>query len=75
MRYLQSMTMAAIVATLLCLPIGALVALLAFLAFDVPLLGFLTFGGALNVFAGLLAWWMVAFLAALLYAVFAMPEA
>lgn len=75
MRYLQSMTMAAIVATLLCLPIGAPLALLAFLAFDVPLLGFLTFGGALNVFAGLLAWWMVAFLAALLYAVFAMPEA
>ena len=74
MRALQTLVMAAIVATLLCLPVGALLALLASLALGVPLLGFLTFGGAMNVFAGLLAWWALAFLAALVYSAFAMPS-
>lgn len=74
MRILQSATMAAIVATMLCLPLGALLASLAYFAFGVPLMDVLTFGGTLNVFAGLAAWWAVAFLAALVYAAFAMPE-
>ena len=62
------MTMAGIVASLLCLPLGAALALLAYLVLDVPLQRFVTFDGALHVVAGLLAWWMLAFLAALAYA-------
>ena len=74
MRSLQAMTMAAIVATLLCVPVGALLALLAYVFLDVPVQSLLTFGGALHAVAGLLAWWTVAFVAAVVYAVFAMPE-
>jgi hypothetical protein len=73
MRLLQALIMAAIVATLLCLPTGALLAVLAYAALDVPLEGFLTFGGALSLFAGLLAWWLLAFLPSLVYTAFAMP--
>ena len=74
MRFLQALMMAAIVATLLCLPVGAVLAVLAYLFLDVPMQSILTFGGALHAVAGLLAWWTVAFIAAVVYAVFAMPE-
>ncbi len=60
--------MAAIVTTLAYLPIGALVALLAFGAFDVPLPSLLTLGGQIHVGAGLALWWGIAYLPALLYA-------
>jgi hypothetical protein len=74
MRVLQALMMAAIVATLLCVPVGALVALLAYVFLDVPVHSILTFGGALHAVGGLLAWWTVAFVAAVVYAGFAMPE-
>jgi hypothetical protein len=74
MRLLQPLTMAAIVATLLWLPVGALLAVLARFVLDMPLQDFLSFGGALNVVVGLLAWWALAFVASLVYAAFAMPE-
>jgi hypothetical protein len=74
MRSLQALMMAAIVATLLCVPAGALLALLAYVFLDVPVQRLLTFGGALHAFAGLLAWWTVAFVAAVVYAGFAMPD-
>jgi hypothetical protein len=74
MRFLQALMMAAIVATLLCLPVGAVLAVLTYLFLDVPMQSILTFGGALHAVAGLLAWWTVAFVAAVVYAVFAMPE-
>ena len=60
--------MAAIVATLAYLPVGALVAILAFGAFDVPLHSLLTFGGQIHIVAGLVVWWGIAYLPALLYA-------
>ena len=60
--------MAAIVATLACVPVGALVAMLAFGAFDVPLYSLLTFGGQIHIVAGLALWWGIAYLPALLYA-------
>jgi hypothetical protein len=59
--------MAAIVATLVYLPIGALVAIVAFGAFDVPLHSLLTFGGQIHAAAGLAAWWAIVYLPALLY--------
>ena len=60
--------MAAIVATLAYLPVGALVAILASGAFDVPLHSLLTFGGQIHIVAGLALWWGIAYLPALLYA-------
>ena len=60
--------MAAIVTTLAYLPVGALVALLAFGAFDVPLRSLLSFGGQIHIVAGLALWWGIAYLPALLYA-------
>jgi hypothetical protein len=60
--------MAAIVTTLAYLPVGALVALLAFGAFDVPLHSLLTLGGEIHLVAGLALWWVIAYLPALLYA-------
>jgi hypothetical protein len=60
--------MAAIVTTLAYIPVGALVAILAFGAFDVPLHSLLTFGGQIHIVAGLVLWWGIAYLPALLYA-------
>ena len=60
--------MAAIVTTLAYIPVGALVALLAFGAFDVPLHSLLTFGGQIHIVVGLALWWGIAYLPALLYA-------
>jgi hypothetical protein len=60
--------MAAIVTTLAYLPVGALVAILAFGAFDVPLHSLLTFRGHIHIVAGLALWWGIAFLPALVYA-------
>jgi hypothetical protein len=50
------------------IPVGALVATLAFGAFDVPLRSLLTFGGQIHIVAGLAPWWGIAYLPALLYA-------
>ena len=60
--------MAAIVTTLAYIPVGALVAILAFGAFDVPLHSLLTLGGQIHIVAGLALWWGIVFLPALLYA-------
>jgi hypothetical protein len=60
--------MAAIVTTLGYIPVGALVAILAFGAFDVPLHSLLTFGGQIHIVPGLALWWGIAYLPALLYA-------
>jgi hypothetical protein len=60
--------MAAIVTTLVYVPVGALVAVLAFGAFDVPLHSLLSFGGHIHIVAGLALWWGIAFLPASVYA-------
>jgi hypothetical protein len=70
----QIAVMAAIVTTLLCGPVGALLALFSFAVLGVSFHSFLTFGDRLNAFGGLLVWWVVAFVPAFGYAVFAMPE-
>ena len=69
----QQMVMAAIVATLLWLPVGALLAWLSFGILDISPHAFVTFGDALNRFQGLLAWWAFGFLAALAYVAFLLP--
>jgi len=60
--------MAAIVATLAYIPVGALVAIVAFGAFDVPLRSLLTFGAQIHIGAGLALWWGIVYLPSLLYA-------
>ena len=69
---LQMAVMAAIVATLLYPPVAIVLALLLAL-FGVPLEAFVTLGGAIGTHAGMLAWWLVAFVLALTYAAFVFP--
>ena len=64
--------MAAVVATLVCLPLGAMLALILRLVgvpFDIQL----TFDGSLHAALGLLAWWVVFFIGACGYAAWAFP--
>ena len=70
----QTAVMAAIVTTLMCGPVGALLALFSFAVLGISFHSFLTFGERLNAFGGLLAWWLVAFVPAFGYATLAMPE-
>jgi hypothetical protein len=69
----KMLVMAAIVTSALYLPVGALLALLSFALFGVSLRAFVTFGGMFAPFHGVLAWWALFFLPALVYAAYAMP--
>lgn len=68
----QCAVMAAVVATLLYLSIGLMLAL-AFRMLGVPFEAFYSFNGALNPFVGLAVWWLVFFAGALIYAVCLFP--
>ena len=65
----QLFVMGAVVATLLCLPVGALAAGFVFLVFGVPLHAFVSFGGAFSEPVGLIVWWAIGLVPALVYAV------
>ena len=65
--------MAAIVTTMLCIPVAALLACFAYAVLDIPFQSFLTFAGTFNRFQGLVAWWMLLFVPALVYAACAPP--
>ena len=64
--------MATIVATALFIPLGALVAVVAWLC-GVTLSSLVTFGGKVPPALGLLAWWAIFLVPALVYAAYAMP--
>lgn len=64
---------AAVVATT-WLPLVALVAGLAIVLLDVPILTLMTFGGRIHAAAGLLLWWLIVCLPALAYAAVFMPS-
>lgn len=66
------LVMGAIVASLLYFPVGAALALL-FALMGVSLHAFVTFGGALRTLPGMLAWWLLDFTAALVYAACVFP--
>jgi hypothetical protein len=68
----QLLVMAAIVTTALYFPLAALLALLS-MALGISVAGFLTFGGSLTVLQGLLAWWGIFFVPALVYSACVMP--
>ena len=65
--------MAAIVTTLLSIPVGALLALLCYAVLGTSFEAFLTFADTFDRFHGLVAWWMVLFLPALAYATCVLP--
>jgi hypothetical protein len=68
----QLATMSAIVATLAYFPMGALMALAAWLL-GLSAGSLATFGGTLHLALGLIAWWLFAFAGACAYAVFVFP--
>ena len=68
----KATVVAAIVATLVYLPFGVLLVLVPRL-FGIPYDTLLTFGGALNVGVGLLAWWLCALAGACGYVAWAFP--
>lgn len=70
----QMTVMAAIVTTLMCWPVGALLALLCFAVLGVSFHSFVTFGDTFNALAGLLVWWTIGFLPAFAYAAFILPS-
>ena len=64
--------MAAIVATMLCVPAGALLAALLML-FGISLPALVTLGGALHPVLGLMAWWVLFLVPALVYSAWVLP--
>lgn len=68
----QVAILGAIAATLFGWPAGAALAL-ALSLFGISFHAVLTFGGAFSTWLGLLAWWLLAFAAACLYAACAFP--
>ena len=64
--------LAVIVTTMLFLPVAALLAGLLFFV-GVSLHAFATFNGVLNAVQGVAAWWAIAFLPTLAYAIYVMP--
>jgi hypothetical protein len=69
----QTILMAAIVDSLLWAPLAGLVSLICFLVLGISFQDFLTFGGEVNSFQGLVLLWTLGFLPALVYSAFAMP--
>jgi hypothetical protein len=68
----QLAVMSAVVATLMYLPVGIAVAMV-FGLFGFSLESVVTFGGALNIYSGLFAWWLLVFGGACIYAACAFP--
>ena len=68
----QLAVMGAVVATLMYLPLGIAVAMV-FGLFGFSLESVVTFGGALNIYSGLFAWWLLVFGGACIYATCAFP--
>jgi hypothetical protein len=69
----QMLVMAAIVTTALLVPVGALLAIVAVAVFRLPFASLLTFGGALSVPVGVLAWWGILLVPVLVYSAAVMP--
>lgn len=68
----QMVMMAAIVATLACIPVGAALALVLY-QLGAPLEAVLTLGGAVHASVGLVLWWLIVLAAACGYAAWMFP--
>ena len=71
----QMVVMATVVNMALFLPVGGALALAAFLLFGVPLQAFVSFGGEVPAFDGVVIWWGVLLVPSLVYAAYMMPWA
>ena len=67
--------MAALVASLLYCPVGAVLALACFAARDVSFHSFITFGDTFKPLPGLAVWWVIAFVPAFAYAAYVSQDA
>jgi hypothetical protein len=69
----QMLVMTLVVATLFLLPVGGLLALGAWLLFGTTLESFVTFGGSIPAYMGLVAWWLVMVVPAMVWSAYMMP--
>jgi hypothetical protein len=69
----QTLGMAALVTTMLYVPVGAVLGVLSFALLGTSPHEFITFGESFNAFGGLALWWLAAFVPALAYAVLCTP--
>lgn len=72
---MERLLMAAIVATLLYLPVWGIASTLAFARLDIPYRAFFTFGDSVGRVTGVLALWLIGFLLAVPYVARAVPFA
>ena len=70
--FVQFVVVAAVVATLTCLPVGVAAALVLH-AFGVPFGALLTFGGRFHAAIGLVLWWLLIYVGACGYAAWGFP--
>jgi hypothetical protein len=66
----QMAVMAAVVTTMLLFPVGALLALVCFIALGISLESFVTLGDTFYAWAGLLVWWGIGYLPAFAYSAY-----
>ena len=68
----QAVVVAVVVTTILYVPAGILLALV-LTPFGISLQALATFGGRLELFPGLVAWWLIVLVPALVYTAFMYP--
>lgn len=68
----QAVVMAVVVTTIMYVPAGVLLALV-LTPFGVSLYSLATFGSRLELFAGLVGWWLILLVPALVYTAFMYP--
>jgi len=69
----RMVVMAAIVDSVLFVPLGGILALLSFGLLGVPLQSFVTLGGFVPAAEGLVIWWAIFLVPSLVYAAYMMP--
>jgi hypothetical protein len=69
----ETAMLAAVVTTLLYVPVCGLLALLCFTAWGVSLSAFVTLGGTYPAYVGVLVWWVILFVPAFAYATLLPP--
>ena len=69
----QMFVMATVVASLFLIPVAGVLALACFFFFGISIRGFVTFGESLPAPEGLVAWWLLMLVPALVYSAYVMP--
>ncbi len=69
----QLIVMSCIVATLFVFPVLGIGGLVAYYAFDLPFVDLVTFKDSVNGFEGVVAWWLIVLVPAIVYSSTVMP--